>query len=147
MVGFRVLTLALQAGYRVRAAVRNQEGIEKIKSLAPIAPYLDQLEFIIVPDITAPGAYDESVKDVEFVIHVASPLAMPTFTDYEREIITPARLGTLTMLEAAYKTPTVKKVVITTSVAAIIPVSSLTFREIPTVYKGMPSLKETLDAD
>ena len=34
----------------------------------------DPIEFFIVPDITADGAFDDVLKDVVFVEHVASPL-------------------------------------------------------------------------
>jgi nucleoside-diphosphate-sugar epimerase len=125
MVGFRVLVLALKSGYRIRAAARNQEGFDRIAALAPIAPYAGQIEPVIVPDITVPGAYDEAVKGVEYIIHVASPLALPTITDFENEIIKPALQGTMGMLAAAHKTHGIKKIVITGSVLSVIPALQL----------------------
>jgi nucleoside-diphosphate-sugar epimerase len=123
MVGFRVLVLALKSGYRIRVAARNQEGFDRIAALAPVAPYIGQIEPVIVPDITVPGAYDEAVKGVEYIIHVASPLALPTITDFENEMIKPALQGTMSMLEAAHKTNGIKKIVITGSVSSVIPAS------------------------
>ncbi|KAJ5781969.1 uncharacterized protein N7518_010452 [Penicillium psychrosexuale] len=125
MVGFRVLVLALEAGYRVRVVVRNQEGFERIKLLAPVAPYVDWFESFLVPDMTLPGAYDDAVSGVEYIIHVASPLALPHLTDFENDLIKPAMLGTIGMLESAYKTSGIKKIVITSSSAAIKPPSDL----------------------
>jgi uncharacterized protein YbjT (DUF2867 family) len=72
-----VLVTALQAGYRVRASVRRSEQSEQIKSAKSIQPYLNKLEFIVVPDITVDGAFDAALKDVIFVEHIASPLARP----------------------------------------------------------------------
>ncbi|KAH8806109.1 hypothetical protein F5884DRAFT_903033 [Xylogone sp. PMI_703] len=123
MVGFSVLLLALQTGYRVRAAVRNQAGFDKIRSNPLVKLYVHNLESFIVPDITVPGAYDEAVKGVEYIIHVASPLALPHITDFENELIKPALQGTVGMLESAHKVTGIKRIVITTSVAAVVPIS------------------------
>ncbi|KAL1965833.1 hypothetical protein VTN77DRAFT_5154 [Rasamsonia byssochlamydoides] len=126
MVGFRNLVFALQKGYRVRCAVRNEAGFEKIKSRPSVAPYVDQLESVLVPDIAVEGAYDEAVQGgVTYVVHTASPLAMPHFTDYENELIVPSVKGTVGILESASKVPGIKRVVITASVASLIPANLL----------------------
>lgn len=120
MIGFRTLVDVLEAGYQVRAAVRNQDSFKKISSLPSVQPYLSQLCSIIVPDITIPGAYDEAVQGVKYIIHVASPLAGNTAgDDYESTIIQPAIQGTLGILQSSLKAPTVKRIVITASVASI----------------------------
>lgn len=120
MVGFRVLVYVLKAGYFVRTATRSQESYERIAKLAPISEYRSQLSNIIVPDITVPGAYDEAVKGVDYVIHVASPINEGTSKeDFEISIVKPAVQGTVGMLEAAAKEPSVKRIVITSSIAAI----------------------------
>ena len=33
-----------------------------------------QLSFIVVPDITVPGAFDDAVKGVSYIVHIASPI-------------------------------------------------------------------------
>lgn len=73
-VGFRVLVHALQSGYTIRGIVRREAQIDAIKTRASIQPFLDRLSFAIVPDITVDGAYDAVLKDVTYVVHVASPL-------------------------------------------------------------------------
>ncbi|KAL7932987.1 hypothetical protein V8C35DRAFT_305969 [Trichoderma chlorosporum] len=122
MIGFRTLVFLLEAGYKVRAAVRNQAGFDKISQLKPVAPYASQLTSIIVPDITVPGAYDEAVKGVEYIVHVASPLASntPSGVDYDSYIIQPAIQGTVGILESANKTTGVKKLVITGSILSLV---------------------------
>ena len=74
-IGFRVLATALAAGYRVRATLRKQEQVETIKATKSVKPYVNNLEFAIVPDILKDGAFDATLKDVTYVIHLASPLA------------------------------------------------------------------------
>ena len=76
-IGFKVLATTLQAGYRVRAAVRRATQAERIKSARSIQPHLDKLEFTVVPDIIVDGAFDAALKDAIYVEHVASPLAKP----------------------------------------------------------------------
>ena len=73
-LGFRTLVFTLQHGFKARVTLRKLEQAEKLKATASLKPYLDDVEFVHVPDITAQGAYDESIKDVDYVIHVASPI-------------------------------------------------------------------------
>jgi uncharacterized protein YbjT (DUF2867 family) len=73
-LGFRALVFALPTGYRARISLRRQEKSEQIKQATSIQPFLEDIEFAIVPDITKDDAFDEAIKGVEFVIHVASPI-------------------------------------------------------------------------
>ena len=131
-LGYRALVLALEAGYRVRAAVRSQAKAEtilaapSIKALAPGS----KLGFTIVPNIAADGAYDDAVKDVNAILHIASPLAIPT-DDYERDIIVPSIKGILNILKASAKELSVKRIVITSSIIAVIPFTDFMVTENP----------------
>lgn len=113
--------MLLEAGYKVRAAVRNVAGSEKIKTFKSVAPYDSQVEYIIVPDITVSGAYDDAVKGVKYVVHVASPFASPDLleSEYESSYIQPAIKGSIGMLESAAKVEGIQRVVITGSYLSI----------------------------
>lgn len=76
-LGFRVIISALDAGYKVRAAVRSEFKADLIKAAPSVQAHLDKLTFVIVPDILADGAYDEAVKGVSYILHSASPIAFP----------------------------------------------------------------------
>ena len=39
-----------------------------------MAPYADSVEFIVVKDITADGAFDAALDGVSYIAHLASPL-------------------------------------------------------------------------
>jgi nucleoside-diphosphate-sugar epimerase len=123
-IGSRVIVDALEAGYTVRAAVRNQEKAEKVRNAASVQALHrnDKLSFVIVPDLLVSGAYDESIKGATYVIHVASPIAgaHKEGESYQTTLIEPAVRGTLNILEAAQKTSTVRRVVITSSAIAIL---------------------------
>lgn len=73
-IGFRTLCHLLQANYRVRISLRRLKQAEKIKAAESIKPYLKDIEFVQVPDITLDNAFDEAIKDVEYVVHIASPI-------------------------------------------------------------------------
>jgi len=124
-LGLRVLVAALEAGYRVRAAIRSQSKGDKIlatPSIKKLNPG-SKLEFVSVPDMLVEGAYDEVIQGVTYAIHVASPItsAYKEGDDFERTFIKPAVQGTLSILKAAQKVQGLKRVVITSSVVAIIP--------------------------
>ena len=115
----------MKAGYRVRAAVRNEGGIDRVKAAQSTQPYLSQLEFVLVPDIENEDAYYEAVKGVDLVIHLSSPTTkfetLPSEDEYEEVLIQPAVRGTLNLIKAVSQfSPTTKRIVITSSVVAII---------------------------
>jgi len=130
-VGFRTLIHALTAGYTVRAAVRSQAKANIITSHPQIQALNvgSRLSFIIVPEITYPYAYDEAARGVKYVIHIASPLMTGgdeiPLNEHDSHFIQPAVLGTLSMLEAAKKSQTIRRVVITSSIVAITPVAQM----------------------
>ena len=134
-LGFRILINALELGYHVRAAVRSQArandilASESIKKLNPGSA----LTFTFVTDLLDPTVYNNAVKDVTYIIHTASPLAEPSDDD-EKTIVQPAIAGTLNILEAANKTPSVKRVVITSSVIAAVPWVDFISKESDTVF-------------
>ncbi|KAK9330058.1 hypothetical protein V1520DRAFT_391716 [Lipomyces starkeyi] len=132
-VGFAVLVATLKAGYRVRASVRRQDQIDEIKAHPSIESFVGNLDFVIVPDITVSGAFDACLHGVTYVEHVASPLPRPT-EDPENDIIIPAVRGTTSILNSALKVESIRRVVITSSVVAVIPSSALSNGDSENVY-------------
>ena len=139
LIGIKVIQIALKAGYSVRAAVRSQEkanavlATPTIKALNPGS----KLAFVIVPDILADNAYDEAVKGVKFIIHCASPVIKGegfTPDQFETGLVEPALKGTSSILTAAYKSPGIKRIVITSSEVAIIPWEEFIAKEVDTVF-------------
>ena len=129
-VGFRTVIHALRAGYSVRATARSEAKANamlshpKIQALASSS----RLSFKIIPDIDAPGAFNEAVRGVNYIIHIASPLATGDRvrpSEYDAYFIRPAVYGTVGILEAAKKSKTVRRIVITSSIVALAPVAQL----------------------
>ncbi|EPY53373.1 flavonol reductase/cinnamoyl-CoA reductase family protein [Schizosaccharomyces cryophilus OY26] len=117
-IGAHVAVSLLNKGYRVRGTVRS---MEKANELVRLNPELkDKIEFVIVKDIVEPDAFKDAVKDCDYVCHVASPFFVENITDNKTQLLDPAVKGTLSALEAAITEPKVKRVVITSSFAAVV---------------------------
>jgi nucleoside-diphosphate-sugar epimerase len=139
LIGIKTIHTALKAGYSVRAAVRSQEKANAVLA-TPTVKALNPgntLTFVIVPDILADNAYDDAVKGVKYILHIASPVIKGygfTPDQYETDLIAPAIKGTTSILSAAYKTPGIKRIVITSSEVAIIPWEDFIAKEVDTVF-------------
>lgn len=116
-IGSWILKELLERGFNVRAAVRSGSKEAYLKNL--FKDHLETLEFVIVEDITTPGAFDETVKGVTGIIHSASPLSGPDPTIEPDVLIKPAVEGTLGILKSAERSPSVARVVVTSSIASV----------------------------
>lgn len=130
-IGFRTLILALKAGHHVRAAVRSPSKAQSIASHPKILALncSSRLTFSIVPDLACLHAYDTAVQGVRYIIHIAAPLMpgkLPKGQDSHTFFIRPAVRGTIGILSAAKKAGTVRRIVITSSLVAIVPLAQLT---------------------
>lgn len=118
-IGSAVLSNLLSKGYTVRAAVRT---LDKSMSLqTTFKSYADagKLTFVIIPDMTVPDAFDSALQGIDGVIHCASPMP-PTDTQLDPERVTgPAISITTGILSSAAKNPSIKRVVITSSVMTL----------------------------
>lgn len=119
LVGFRVLVVALTAGHAVCCTVRSEEKAQIIKTnpaIQDLSPG-DRLTFAIIPDLTTDGVFDSIVQGATHIIHTGSPVPMEHF-DPKTDIFEPTIKMSLGLLHAALKSPSVKKVVITSSAVA-----------------------------
>lgn len=117
-VGSAIAVEALKAGYQLRVALRKPS--KQLESL--LSEYSKELEFVIIPDLTDETAFDGKLDGVDYIFHLASP--PPSGTDKET-YFPPAVKGTTLLLQAAAKVPSVKKVVVTSSMAALAPLSGI----------------------
>lgn len=120
-IAAHVLELLLARGHSVVTTVRSQEKADRIASAHPKAGA--NLSFAIVPDISQPNAFARAVVSdppFEAVIHTASPFHFKA-DDIQKDLLDPAINGTRGVLQAIKDSaPTVKRVVITSSFAAIV---------------------------
>jgi nucleoside-diphosphate-sugar epimerase len=122
-IAAHTLAQLLKHGHSVVTTVRTQAKADKIKAAYPNYVEKGQLGFAIVPDIAQPTAFDEAVisyPPFEAVLHTASPFHF-NVTDVQNDLLDPAVIGTTGILRSIKKSaPTVKRVVITSSFAAIV---------------------------
>lgn len=108
----------LEEGITVHAAVRNPDKLEKIAHLNELAKNSPGSIVYFKSDLLQEGSYQEAMAGCELVFHTASPFTSD-FKDPQKELIDPAVKGTANVLETAKKNNSVKRVVVTSSCAAI----------------------------
>jgi len=92
--------------------VRNKAKAEQLVKLFP------KLE-IVEADLLKEGSFDDAVKGATYVFHTASPFPSGEVVDAQKELVDPALKGTLNVLHSVAKDGNVKRVVLTSSVAAV----------------------------
>ncbi|KAF7554005.1 hypothetical protein G7Z17_g3204 [Cylindrodendrum hubeiense] len=111
-----VIEAFLKAGYAVRGTVRSKASADAL--VEALSQYRDDLEIVEVPDIVAPGAFDTAVKGIYAIAHLASPVSFG-FSDPD-PILEAAEGGTRSILESAIKESSIKRVVLMSSIAAVL---------------------------
>ncbi|KZT29949.1 D-lactaldehyde dehydrogenase [Neolentinus lepideus HHB14362 ss-1] len=116
-LGAWIVEKLLERGYSVRAAVRNQAKGQHL--LATNKAYGEKLQICTVGDIGKPGAFDEAMRGVDGVIHVASPVALDA--EDPKDLIDTAVNGTTGILDSVLKNgASVKRVVFTSSFTTVL---------------------------
>lgn len=121
-IGSRVLLDTLRSGYNVRITARSPEKAQTVLSnpvIQALAPG-ERLTSVIIPDVTAAGAFDEALQDVNYVMHVGSPVPVPGY-DPIADVYRPTVEGTANLLSSAQRYPSIRRIVITSSIAGNLP--------------------------
>jgi len=122
-----IIKTLLDQGFNVRGTVRSSSKGDYLTNL--FKNHENKSTYILVEDISPEGAFDEAVKGVDAVIHTASPVSADAHEP--DELIKPAVNGTLNILKSVKQHGTsVKRIVITSSVAAVIEPKD----EVPAIY-------------
>ena len=108
----------LEDGITVHAAVRNPNNERKIAHLKVAAEGTPGEIRFFAADLLKKGSYQEAMEGCELVYHTASPFVTDV-KDAQKELIEPAENGTANILETANQVSSVKRVVVTSSCAAI----------------------------
>ncbi len=117
-IGSHTTIQLLEKGYEVIGTMRNLKRATEIKSvIAQHTSNIDQLSFSEA-DLMDKDVWNDLMKDIDFVQHIASPFPR-TLPKNDNELIIPAKNGTLNVLKAAAKNG-IKRVVLTSSTGAII---------------------------
>lgn len=116
-IGSWVVKELLEKGYRVRVPVRSLAKKEKYSHLQKLSNAHLLLE-LFEADLLVDGSFDKAAESADAIIHMASPFTL-RFKDPQRDLVDPAVMGTRNVLNAANRSSTVTRVVLTSSVAAV----------------------------
>jgi nucleoside-diphosphate-sugar epimerase len=125
-IASEVIKQLLQRGFRVRGSVRDFHSASWLLTAHFDESLSGQFEVVEVPDIGVDGAFDEAVKGVAGILHIATSTAAGKDGGFEtdREIAIPTTVkGVSSIFISALKEPSIKAFVFTGSiVAAVFPI-------------------------
>jgi len=114
-----IIKMLLEDGIDVHATVRDSSNTSKIEHLTTLSNQSSGTLKLFDADLLKKGSFEKAMGDCELVFHTASPFMITDIKNPETELIRPAKKGTKNVLESAKKNHTVKRIVLTSSVAAI----------------------------
>ncbi|USP74817.1 hypothetical protein yc1106_02091 [Curvularia clavata] len=122
-IGSHTVGALLEAGYRVRLSIRRPEQDEIVKKRYP--KFASAIETILIQDFSDPESFKRALDGAEHVIHLATPMPGRSGTDFRKDFAEPAVNATLAVLETALNFTQIKKVIVMSSVVALLPISAL----------------------
>lgn len=110
----------LEAGHTVHATVRDPQKATSVAHLHACAKDAPGTLKLFKADLLAEGSFDEAMHGCSHVIHTASPFVLDGFRDAEAELVRPAVEGTRNVLQSVERHASVRRVVLTSSIAAVV---------------------------
>ncbi|KAF2293459.1 hypothetical protein GH714_001957 [Hevea brasiliensis] len=112
-----LVKLLLERGYTVKATVCDPNDPKKTESLRALDGAKERLH-LYKANLLEEGSFDAVVDGCEGVFHTASPVILST-NEPQADLIDPAVKGTLNVLKSCAKVPSIKRVVVTSSMASV----------------------------
>ena len=113
-----VIQKLLQQGYTVHATVRDLNKTQSYAHLSRIAESSTGTLKLFQANLLITDSFKEAMQGCEIVFHMASPFLVTNYKDAVKDIIEPAIVGTENVLKSVNDTESVKRVVLTSSIAA-----------------------------
>ena len=114
-----IVKFLLEKGEKVYGTVRSLNNVEKISHLLVLQKkYPDQL-MLFEADLLNKESFKAAMKGCSVVLHTASPFIIGKTGNVHRDLIRPALEGTRNVLTLANDFKEVRRVVLTSSVAAV----------------------------
>ena len=140
-LGAVILEQLLSSGAHVTAVLRSFKSSKSfLEQNYSQQVASSQLKFAEIPDMAVPHVFDAAAKTVTAIMHVATPLG---YKDFKTTLIEPASAITANVLEAAAQAPSVKRVIITSSIVAAVNLPSDLMRDVTFSAKDFNSLSES----
>lgn len=113
-----VIKQLLEQGHSVHATVRDLNKKASFQHLEKIAAHSEGELRLFKANLLDEGSFDEAMQGCEVVIHMASPFLVTNFKDPIKDLVDPALKGTINVLNSVNRTASVKRVVVTSSIAS-----------------------------
>lgn len=116
-IGAETTRTLLADGHTVRGTVRDASDPSRYRYLTHL-PGADERLTLHSADLLEQGSFDEAVRGCDHVLHTASPYTL-TVEDPQRDLVAPAVDGTRSVLRSCLGVEGLRRVVVTSSLAAI----------------------------
>ncbi|CAB9531348.1 Anthocyanidin reductase ((2S)-flavan-3-ol-forming) [Seminavis robusta] len=126
-----LISQLLDKGLTVHTTVRDPSKKDRIQYLQDVADKSSGSIKFFKADLLTPGAFEEAMQGCYAVFHTASPFTSE-IKDPTKDLVEPAVHGTENVLLQCNKTPSVRRVVVTSSCVAIYTDAKETKEESPT---------------
>lgn len=114
-----IIKYLLEEGYTVHATVRDPAKQASVGHLLKMAEKSSGTLKLFKADLLDQGSFSAAMEGCGVVMHTASPFVLDGFTDANEALVRPAVEGTQNVLNSVNDCPTVTRVVLTSSVAAV----------------------------
>lgn len=118
-LGSWIVKYLLEQGYTVHGTVRDPNKSSSVAHLHKIAQASKGTLKLFAADLLQAGSFDAAMQGCELVMHTASPFIMKDYDDANAALVQPALQGTRHVLQAIERTASVKRLVLTSSVASV----------------------------
>lgn len=112
-----IIKKLVESGVTVHAGVRDPTNMTKVNHLLDMAKTGPGDVKLFKSDLLIDGSYKDAIQGCGIVFHTASPFILK-YEDPQKDLVDPALNGTNNILNEACNTPTVTRVVVTSSCAA-----------------------------
>jgi dihydroflavonol-4-reductase len=107
----------LAHGFRVRGSVRQPGKAADAAHLQALPGAAERLQ-LVAGDLLVDRSFDETVRGATYVLHTASPYVLDA-KDPQKDLVDPAVKGTLNVLASCAREPSIRRVLVTSSMAAV----------------------------
>lgn len=117
-IGLHCIHQLIEKGYSVNGTLRSKSREEEVRSSLKKANLSDANLSLYECDLMSDDGWEKAIDGCDYVLHIASPF-INGLPDHEDELIKPALTGTQRILKLSAANPQIKKIIITSSFAAV----------------------------
>ena len=117
-IGLHCIHQLIEKGYSVNGTLRSKSREEEVRSSLKKANLSDANLSLYECDLMSDDGWEKAIDGCDYVLHIASPF-INGLPDHEDDLIKPALTGTQRILNLSATNPQIKKIIITSSFAAV----------------------------